>query len=71
MSDDPFQPALPDDIEQFLLIGQRERATNALTERRGITREVARFLVRRWLFNRRQRATPSADDASPPAPIGC
>jgi hypothetical protein len=71
MTDDPLQIALPDDVEQFLLIGQRERATNALMERRGITPDVARFLVMRWLFNQRRGATPSADNASPPEPIGC
>jgi hypothetical protein len=45
---------LPDDIEQFLLDGQRMRATHDLMRRRGITLYEARELVERWLFERQQ-----------------
>jgi hypothetical protein len=45
--------ALPDDIEQFLIAGQRLRATVALAERRRISIEEARELVSRWLDARR------------------
>jgi hypothetical protein len=47
--------ALPDDIEQFLIVGQRLRASVALAERRGITLDAADMLVGRWLFEQ-QRA---------------
>ncbi len=41
---------LPDDIEQYLIDGQRTRATLALMERRRITIDQARELVAAWLF---------------------
>jgi hypothetical protein len=55
MSDDPPPSALPDDIEQYLIVGQRLRATVVLAERRGITFEAARELVGLWLSDRQRR----------------
>lgn len=49
---------LPDDIEQYLIDGQRIRATWALMERRQIPIDQARVLVGRWLFDRAQCTTP-------------
>jgi hypothetical protein len=54
---------LPDDIEQYLIDGQRTRATWALMERRpGLTLDEARTEVGRYLFEKRQagsKPTPS------------
>jgi hypothetical protein len=49
---------LPDDVEQYLINGQRTRATWALMERRGITINQARQLIGRWLFEPSQVAAP-------------
>ncbi len=49
---------LPDDIEQYLINGQRTRATWALMERRGVTIDQAREMVGRWLFKRAQCTAP-------------
>jgi hypothetical protein len=54
VTDDPILSALPDDIEQFLIKDQRLRAIFALAERRGISFEAARDVVRRWLSDRQQ-----------------
>jgi hypothetical protein len=43
---------LPDDIEQFLIDGQRLRATVALAERRAISFEEARELINHWILYR-------------------
>ena len=69
MSDDPRLSALPDDIEQLLIVGQRLRATVALAERRKISFEAARELVGRWLAERRRSRRPKTDDA--PSPDDC
>jgi hypothetical protein len=44
--------AFPDDIEQFLLDGQRLRAVYALMQRRDMTLNESRSEVGRWLFER-------------------
>ena len=69
MSDDPRLSALPDDIEQLLIVGQRLRATIALAERRKISFEAARVLVERWLAERLRSRGPKIDDA--PSPADC
>jgi hypothetical protein len=54
--DDPSKAvSLPDDIEQFLMAGERARATRALMERREISSEKAREIIGAWLFQKRQR----------------
>jgi hypothetical protein len=45
---------LPDDIEQFLVAGERLRATEALMERRQVSSERAAEIVGAWLFQERQ-----------------
>jgi hypothetical protein len=46
--------ALPDDIEQFLIVGQRLRATYALMDRRRLAFDLACEIVGRWLFERQR-----------------
>jgi hypothetical protein len=62
MTDDT-RGALPDDIEQKLLDGQRLRATYDLIERRQITANEARILVGKWLHQRQQSGPSKASDA--------
>jgi hypothetical protein len=45
---------LPDDVEQFLIDGQRTLAMMELMERRGITFCGAQTLIGRWLFEWQQ-----------------
>ncbi len=62
--------ALPDDIEQFLLDDQRERAIEELIKRFATPRVVALLLARRWLADRRQESGLSANDTILPWAIG-
>jgi hypothetical protein len=52
---------LPDDIEQFLINGERLRAIVVLAERRRISMQEASELVERWLFNRQQAREGGTD----------